>query len=97
MTKGLKFSIIIFTIFLLVFGYWVYDSKREKPENLEAVSNKSMANINEEEKIIQTLNTLKSIDIDSEFFSNNAFRSLVDFSHELVPEAVGRPNPFVQI
>jgi len=38
---------------------------------------------------------MRSIRLDSSIFENPAFASLRDFGREIIPEPVGRTNPFV--
>ncbi len=45
-------------------------------------------------EILKMLATLKSIKLDVSFFDDKIFKSFVDFSVKLVPEKVGRLNPF---
>lgn len=47
-----------------------------------------------EQELIALLLQLKSIKLDPSLFDNADFQSLQDFSQGLVPEPVGRPNPF---
>lgn len=47
-----------------------------------------------EQELITLLLELRSIRLDLSLFDDVDFRSLTDFSQELVPEPVGRPNPF---
>jgi hypothetical protein len=50
-----------------------------------------------EEELISELLKLRSIKLDNRIFTSPAFQSLEDFGHELVPEPVGRPNPFAPV
>ena len=50
-----------------------------------------------DQDLISLLLELKGITLDESLFSESAFVSLQDFSKELVPEAVGRPNPFAPL
>ena len=50
-----------------------------------------------EEQLIALLLELKSIKLDAAIFANASFQSLSDFSQTLVPEPVGRTNPFAPI
>lgn len=43
------------------------------------------------------LNQVRSLKIDTTLFNDPAFRSLVDYSVEITPENVGRPNPFAPL
>lgn len=50
------------------------------------------------EGYLNLLLNLKSIRLDTAFFTSSSFRSLVDFSIPILPEGnEGRPNPFVPI
>lgn len=49
------------------------------------------------EDVLELLATLREIELDESIFEDPAFRSLVDFGQELVPEPVGRENPFAPI
>ena len=47
-----------------------------------------------DQELISLLLQLKGITLDEKFFSNPVFLSLQDFSQTLVPEPIGRNNPF---
>jgi hypothetical protein len=47
--------------------------------------------------LLALLLSLKTIDIDITLFSDDRFKSLTDFSVELIKQPVGRPNPFLPI
>ena len=49
------------------------------------------------EDVLELLATLRGIELDGSIFEDPAFRSLEDFSRELVPEPVGRENPFAPV
>jgi len=49
------------------------------------------------EDVLKLLTTLREIELDGSIFEDPAFRGLEDFSQELVPEPVGRENPFAPI
>lgn len=49
------------------------------------------------EDVLELLVTLRGIDLDGSIFEDPAFRGLEDFSRELVPEPVGRENPFAPV
>jgi hypothetical protein len=46
---------------------------------------------------ISIINKIEAIKLDTSLLNDDAFNSLVDFSQELTPESVGRPNPFAPI
>ena len=48
----------------------------------------------EGQKVLNLLNEINSLQIDTKFFESPAYQSLVDFSVQIPPVPVGRPNPF---
>ena len=47
--------------------------------------------------IVSTLLTLRAVKLDGTILTDVAFLSLKDFSTDIVPEPVGRPNPFAPL
>lgn len=47
--------------------------------------------------VVDTLLALRAVKLDGAVFSDPAFMSLKDFSTQIVPEPVGRPNPFAPL
>ncbi len=50
-----------------------------------------------DQDLIKLLATLKAIKLDPAIFSDSGFQSLQDFSQTLIPETVGRVNPFAPL
>lgn len=50
-----------------------------------------------DQELITLLSQLRSISLDVAIFSDEQFHSLKDFSQEIVPEPVGRTNPFAPL
>lgn len=53
--------------------------------------------VNDGTKILAILDEMKSITLDVSIFTNPMFLNLSDFTVELTPEPVSRPNPFAPI
>ena len=49
------------------------------------------------QELVATLLTLRAVKLDGTILADPAFLSLKDFSTEIVPEAVGRQNPFAPL
>jgi hypothetical protein len=47
--------------------------------------------------LVETLLTLRAITLSGTIFGDPAFQSLQDFGTTIVPEPVGRPNPFAPL
>ena len=50
-----------------------------------------------EQNLVSTLLALRAVKLDASIFSDTAFMSLKDFSTQIVPEPVGRANPFAPL
>lgn len=81
------FAFVLFSLFLDVGGGTAPTLVSEGAQE---------ANVAERE-LLATLLELRSITLDEEIFDDTTFRQLEDFSQELVPEPVGRPNPFAPL
>jgi hypothetical protein len=44
--------------------------------------------------ILRRLNEIKTVSLDGAIFSNERFTTLVDFTEPIIPQPVGRSNPF---
>ena len=49
------------------------------------------------QQLVQSLNDLRAVTLDGAIFSNPSFQALKDFSTPIVPEPVGRMDPFAPI
>ena len=47
--------------------------------------------------LVTTLLELRSVSLDGNIFTDPAFRALTDFGSQIVPEPVGRSNPFAPL
>lgn len=47
-----------------------------------------------DQSLVATLLQLRAVKLDGTIFSEPAFQALKDFSTQIIPEPVGRPNPF---
>ncbi|MFH1956730.1 MAG: hypothetical protein ABIJ28_03730 [Patescibacteria group bacterium] len=99
MKKRLKILILILVVLAAIFVYYIYSSdKQPAPEdsNLAVVTSNGSGEKSDErtEKILTMLKLVESVELDTSFFENPLFNSLIDNSVELNPEPVGRNNPF---
>jgi len=49
------------------------------------------------QQILEILLALRTVKLDDAIFSNTSFLSLKDFSTQIMPEPVGRPDPFAPL
>jgi len=50
--------------------------------------------ISEERDLVDTLLQLRAVSLSGTIFSDPSFARLIDFGTQIIPEPVGRPNPF---
>ena len=91
-----KLYAILLVVIIIAFAWYFFF--REKPSQdlalLELESGPSSATTFE---ILSTLNQVRNLKIDSEFFRSQAYQSLVDYNVEIIPQPIGRQNPFAPI
>lgn len=96
-----KYKIIIIgvlSIVLIIGAYYFWPSGQSTDSSLVYSTNSSLGtDVGVGQSILVTLERLRRINIDSNFFQSPVFRSLVDFSRATTSEEIGRPDPFVPI
>jgi hypothetical protein len=83
-------------IFVLVGAWYGLSSNTETPELL-VTEDFTVASSAAEKDLVTTLLQLRSVSLEGTIFSDPLFQSLVDYGSEIVPEPVGRPNPFAPL
>ena len=76
-----------------------YVAPRQEGQSAGAIrsENESISQSELGREILFTLNRLKTITIDPDFFLENRFRQLVDFSVDIEPKPIGTENPFREV
>ena len=93
LTRYKNVLLLIAAVVLLFIAYTVLFKGDTSDEILNTGVPQGPAEIVERE-LLGLLIELKEVELDNTIFSDPAFRSLEDFSQELVPLPVGRINPF---
>ncbi len=93
-TKFKKWIGIGIAVVIAFFVYSYFFTGSPEPV-LSSESSTSTQSIDQD--LINLLLTLNAIKLDDSIFSDPAFQSLQDFGKDLVPEPVGRPNPFAPL
>lgn len=91
-----KTYIFILLGVIIALGAWWGFSKDAPSDSLLVTQNISGA-APEEKSLVDTLLQLRAVSLSGTIFSDPAFMSLRDFGTQIVPEAVGRPNPFAPL
>lgn len=91
--EKLKKPLIIIAI--LVGAYIVYNTFAKKPTNTALLKTSNVANPKSpEENLLPLLLKIQNVTLDEKLFLDPVFRALVDRSQNIVPESVGKENPF---
>ena len=93
----LQHKIVLIMIALAIAGavWYGLSPTSETPTLTSTPSGDS--NTTADQGIVATLLTLRAVKLDGTIFSDPTFTQLKDFSTEIVPEPVGRTNPFAPI
>lgn len=93
-----RYQTVILIGVLVIGGFFVYTYffTGTTQQGL-AVTPTAGAGVTVDQDLIALLTTLKSIKLNADIFSGQSFRSLQDYSQALVPEPIGRTNPFAPL
>jgi hypothetical protein len=94
----LRYKFIILTVAILVAGaaWWGLSGSGTSPSLLSTEGGTSGLSA-ADQNLVATLLQLRAVKLDGTIFTEPTFRALQDFSTQIVPEPVGRPNPFAPI
>ncbi len=93
---------LVFALIIVVLtgGIWYgLSSGNEAPPLLATTSpeGETVQQQNTDQEIIGTLLALRAVTLTGSIFNDASFRSLQDFGTTLVPEPIGRQNPFAPL
>lgn len=91
----LRHKYLITIVALLVIGFFWYGSS-DDPSALLSTQSAEQGSPAEKD-LVSTLLALRAISLSGTIFSDPAFRKLKDFSTQIVPEPVGRKDPFAPL
>lgn len=89
-----KIGVIVIATLIAV-GSWFALSQGSTPASL--LTTETAADNGADAELVGTLLALRAVKLDGTIFSDPAFVSLKDFSTEIIPEPIGRPNPFAPL
>lgn len=67
------------------------------PSSAPAASPLTSEEVGPGQEVVETLRRLDAVKLDGTLFTEPAFSALKDFSTQIIPESVGRPNPFAPL
>lgn len=87
-------KIILIVLVVIIAGFAWYGLADRTPSTSLLTNDSRADSTVVEQDILRLLLDMRSIRLDSSVFENPAFTSLRDFGRSIVPEPVGRTNPF---
>lgn len=88
-------TVLIFIV--VVIGAYVGYQSFFAPSNEVVVTSTLEGGAQSDQDLVRLLFNLKAIRLDDAIFVDPLFTSLIDYGKELVPEPVGRQNPFAPL
>ena len=93
---GHKILVVIIALLVAV-GVWIGLTSTNSSGSDSLLTTEVVSEDGANRDLVATLLALRAVKLDASLFSDPAFTSLKDFSTQIVPEPVGRPNPFAPL
>ena len=94
----LRHKLILFVVAIVVAGaIWYGLSGSGSSTSLLSTQTPTVSSDPATQALVTTLLALRAVTLNGTIFSDPSFVSLQDFSTAIVPEPVGRPNPFAPL
>lgn len=91
-------KILIGIVVFIVAGAVLYGlSGSSAPQTLLNITQSDPGRATVEAELVASLLEVRAIRLDGQIFNDPAFRALRDFSTQIVPEPIGRDNPFAPL
>lgn len=95
--KYIAIGVVVIIGIILYNMFYLAPRQAEQDAGFIRSENQSITSTEIGREIVSTLNRLKTINIDPEFFNEERYQMLVDYSVEIQPQSVGKENPFSEI
>ena len=92
-----RYQTILLFVLIVIGAFLVYQYFFAPSTEAPLTTTNSLSASGPDQDLIALLLELKSIRLDNTLFNDSVFKSMQDFSKELVQEPQGRPNPFAPL
>ncbi len=89
-------GILIIVVIIIALLAW-YGMSNKSASTGKVLSTTNSENLIDDRELLQILTNMEKIRLDGHIFESDAYISLQDFSKSIVPEPVGRPDPFAPL
>lgn len=90
-------SVLIGVGLLVAVGVWFGLSSEGSSSSGSLLSSETVSSGGPDQELVSTLLALRAVKLEGAIFQDPAFLTLKDFSTQIIPEPVGRPNPFAPL
>ena len=92
----LNHKILLIIVGLIIAGLAWY-GLTSGGESTTLLTSETVSDQGPDRDLVSTLLALRAVKLDASIFTDPAFASLKDFSTQIIPEPIGRPNPFAPL
>lgn len=90
-----KLKVPMIIIAILIGGYIVYSTFMKEEASTTLLKKEMTASAGSpEQSLLPLLLKIQNVTLDEKLFLDPVFRALVDRSQNIIPESIGKPNPF---
>jgi hypothetical protein len=94
----LQHKLLSLGVFIVLLGaLWYGFAASSSPAPVLSTTNLANSTDTQDQELVSTLLQLQAISLDGTILSDPGFLSLQDFTTQITPEPVGRPNPFAPL
>jgi len=88
--------VVVIVALLVAVGVWIGLSSSGSSTG-SLLTTEDVGNNGPNQDLVATLLALRAVKLDGSIFSDPGFQNLKDFSTQIIPEPIGRPNPFAPL
>ncbi|MCR4325439.1 MAG: hypothetical protein NUV59_01370 [Patescibacteria group bacterium] len=93
-----KLIIIVGVVAVVALAWWGISGNDAPSSSSLLTTQSTYATVNaDDQNLVATLLALRAVKLEGSIFADPAFIALTDFSTEIVPEPVGRADPFAPL
>lgn len=92
-----KLIALIVILVLTAIGWYMLSGSSSSSSDAVLVTESAQPIPPEAQDLLDSLHALQAVTLQSQIFSNPSFHVLKDFTTQIVPEPIGRPNPFAPL
>jgi len=97
LTRNTIILLVALGVIVIIAGFVIFNAMSNGPTTGEVLSEDGEIPTADEVVFLNLASQISSIKFDASFFDDPRFMSLVDIRVAVVPEPIGRPDPFANV